>query len=193
VEAGREDVREHRQVADLLHGLLLVGELEQVEVGIGNHHVLGLAADPAAHIDVAVGGAGAVGIDVEADAGPALLAVLAAAAGDVEGDGDEVALLDELDVAADLDHLARDLVPEDKPCRGGRPTANHVLVAPADVRRDDLDDDAVLCLAADIGRIDSRSILEHELRKVDGLNFDLPRLDIRNSSVVGHSAPFLLA
>src|SRR6266540_4784955 len=160
---------------------------------VRNQHVLGLAAHPAAHVDVPVGGTRAVRVDVEAAASPALLAVLATAAGDVEGDGDEVALLDELDVAADLDHLARDLVPEDEPFRRGRPAANHVLVAAADVRRDDPDDDAVLGLAAYVRRIDSRPVLEHELGKVDVLNLDLTRLDVRNSSVVGHSAPFLLA
>ena len=62
VVAGREDVGEQRQVLDLGHGLVAVGELQQVEVGVGDHHVLGLSADPSAHVHVAVGGAGAGGL-----------------------------------------------------------------------------------------------------------------------------------
>src|SRR5215208_2365669 len=121
VVAGREDVRQHGQVADLLHRLVLVGELEQVPVGVGDGHVLGLAAQPAAHVDIAVGGAGPGRVDVLADAGVALLAVAAAAAGDVEGDADQVADLDELDVAADLGDLAGDLVAEGLALGGGGP------------------------------------------------------------------------
>ena len=62
VVAGREDVRQHGQVTDLGHGLVPVGELEQVPVGVGHGHVLGLAAQPAAHVDIAVGGAGLAGL-----------------------------------------------------------------------------------------------------------------------------------
>src|SRR2546425_9285009 len=85
VETGRKDVGEHGQVEDLLHRLALVGELEQVPVGVGNHHVFCVPADPATHVYVAVGGTGALRVDVEADAGLAFLAVPAAATGDVEG------------------------------------------------------------------------------------------------------------
>ena len=112
VVAGREDVGEHGQVEDLLQRLVAVGELQQVEVGERHHDVLRLAADPAAHVDVAVGRAGAGRVDVEADAGLALVAHPAAAAGDVEGHRADVALLDEQHVVADLDHLAGDLVAE---------------------------------------------------------------------------------
>src|SRR5690625_2847381 len=85
VVAGGEDVGEHGQVQDLLHGLVAVGELEQVEVGEGHHHILCLPADPATHVDVPVGGAGPGRVDVEADTGLALVTHPAAAAGDVEG------------------------------------------------------------------------------------------------------------
>ena len=98
VEAGGEDVREHGQVHDLFQCLIAVRETQQVPVGVGNQHVLGLSAYPAAHVHVAVGAAGAVRVDVEANAGLLLLTVPAAAAGDVEGDRDDVAYLDELDV-----------------------------------------------------------------------------------------------
>jgi hypothetical protein len=45
---GREDVREHRQVEDLLQRRFLVGKLQQVPVGVRDHDVLGVAADPTA-------------------------------------------------------------------------------------------------------------------------------------------------
>ena len=91
MEAGGEDVGEHGEVFDLRHGLGFVGELDEVEIGVGDHDIFGLAADPSAHVDVAVGSAGAAGVDVEADAGFLLTAGAAAAAGDVEGNGDEIA------------------------------------------------------------------------------------------------------
>ena len=62
VVAGREDVGEHRQVEDLLHRLVFVGELEQIPIGVGNQHVLRLTAAPAAHVDIAVGRPGAIGL-----------------------------------------------------------------------------------------------------------------------------------
>ena len=101
-------------------------------------HVFGLAADPAAHVDIAVSRAGPRRIHVQADAGLAFLAVAAAAAGDVERHRHQVADLDEFDVAAGFDHLAGDLVAEDQARRRGSAAADHVLVAAADVGGDDL-------------------------------------------------------
>jgi hypothetical protein len=128
VVAGREDVREHGEVQDLLERLVPVRELQEVEVRERYHHVLGLAAGPAAHVHVAVGGARPRRVDVEADAGLALLAVPAAAAGDVERHRADVAYVYELDVVALLDDLAGDLVPERLPDRCRRPAAHHVLI-----------------------------------------------------------------
>ena len=133
MEAGGEDVRQHGEVADLLHGLCLVGEADEVEVGVGHHDELCLTADPATHIDVAVGTASAAGVDVEADAGVLVAAGATAAAGDVEGDGDEVADVEVLDVRAFFDDLAGDLVTEDHAGRRGGAAADHVLVGAADV------------------------------------------------------------
>jgi len=50
MEAGRQNVRQHGQVHDLGQGLVLVRKLEQVEIGVGDHDVAGLPADPAAHV-----------------------------------------------------------------------------------------------------------------------------------------------
>ena len=144
VIAGGENVGEQRQVFDLGHRLVGVGEFQQVEVGVGNHDILGLSADPAAHVDVAVRRAGPGGIHVQADAGFSFLAVAAAAAGDVERHGDDVALLDEQHVAAGFDHFAGDFVPEDQPGRRGGAAADHVLIGAADIGGDDFENDAVL-------------------------------------------------
>src|SRR2546426_3841768 len=45
-----------RSVADLFHGLRLVGEFEQIEVSVRHHDVLRLTAHPSAHVDVSVSG-----------------------------------------------------------------------------------------------------------------------------------------
>ncbi len=55
VEPGGEDVRQHGQIEDLLQRLVLVRELQEVPVRVRHQHVLGLTADPAAHVDAAVG------------------------------------------------------------------------------------------------------------------------------------------
>jgi hypothetical protein len=72
------------QVHDLGHGLVLVRELEQVEIGIGDHDVAGLPADPATHVHIAIGATGATGIDRQANAGIRLPAGAASPTGDVE-------------------------------------------------------------------------------------------------------------
>src|ERR1700693_1968727 len=83
MKARRQNVGQHRQVEDLGPCLLLVGKAEQVEVGVGNHDVLRLAAYPTAEIDIAVGAAGLLLIDVEADIRVAFSTCPASTAGDV--------------------------------------------------------------------------------------------------------------
>ncbi len=188
VIAGREDVRQHRQVEDLLHRLVLVGERQQVPVGVRNQHVLGLAADPSAHVDVAVRRAGAVGVDVQAHAGVAGLAHAAAAAGDVERHRAEVALLDELHAGPGLDHLAGDLVPQDQALGRRRAAAHHVLIRATDVRRDALEDRRVRQLAPHVGRVHARAVLQLERREVDVVDLDLARPHVGNSTVICHAS-----
>ena len=120
VIAGREDVGKAGQALDLRHRLRLIRELQKVQVRVGNHHVFRLAADPAAHIDVAVSRARPRRIHVQADAGLAFLAIAAASAGDVERNGAEVADFDELDVAARFDHFAGDFMAENQAMRRRR-------------------------------------------------------------------------
>ena len=176
VIAGGEDVGEQREIVDLRHGSRLVGELQQIEIGVRHHDVLRLAADPAAHVDVAVGRAGPRRIDVQADAGLAFLAVAAAPAGDVEGHRNQIADFDELHVAPGFDDLAGDLVAEHQPVRRGGAAADHVLVAAADVGGDDFENDAVLAFAR----------AQREFRKVDGLYLHLARSHISDSAVRSH-------
>src|SRR5581483_9308114 len=128
------------EILDLRHGLIPIRELQRVEIGVRHHHVLGLAADPTAHVDVAVGCAGAIAVDVQTDTGLALFTVATATARDVEGDGDDVALLDEFHIGARLDDLAGNFVTQYQAGRGGCATAHHVLVTSADVRGDGLQD-----------------------------------------------------
>ncbi len=67
---------------------------------------------------------------------------------------------------------------EDQPCGGGGSAADHVLVRAADVRGDDLEDDAVfdLLLAGGI----------EEFGKIDGLDFDLAGLDVSDAAIGCH-------
>ena len=87
-----------------------------------------------------------------------------------------------LDVAAAFDHLAGDLVAENKSCGRRGAAAHHVLIAAADVGGDDLQNDAVLAL--------SRS--QREFGEVDRLNLDLPGSHVGNTSIGCHSNPSLL-
>src|SRR6202043_2939020 len=98
----------------------------------------------------------------------------AAAARNVERDRNEVADLKIFDVTALLDHFASDLVSEHHAGRRRRATPHHVLVGAADIRRDDLENDAV---------IDRLSCRVAEGRKVDLLNFDAARFEVNNAAV----------
>src|SRR5260370_1292993 len=73
-----------------------------------------LPATPPALMDVPVGSAGPGGFHVKTMAGLAFFALAAAAAGDVERAGHQVAHADIFDVAPRLDHFASDLVSENE-------------------------------------------------------------------------------
>jgi len=179
VIAGGEDIAEECEVFDLGHGLGFVGEFQEVEVRIRDHDVFGLAADPTAHVDVAVRRTRPGRIDVEADAGASFLAVSAAAAGDVERDRNDVAFFDVFDIAAGFDHLAGDFVAEDKAGRRGGSATDHVLVGTADIGGDDFEDNPVFDLFAGGGT--------HQLGEVDAFNFNNAGLDVSQASIRCHS------
>src|SRR5438105_11164963 len=90
MESSGENIRQQRQVADLLHGLFFVGELDEVEIGVGYQDVFGLSSYPSAHIHIAISRARTSRIDGEADTGLAFPAIAAAPAGDVERHSDQV-------------------------------------------------------------------------------------------------------
>ena len=79
----------------------------------------------------------------------------------------QVADLEIFDVTAFLDHLAGDLVSEHHAGLRCRAAADHMLIGAADIRRYDLENDAV---------IDRRFCRIAEGRKVDVLDFDAPGL-----------------
>src|SRR5207248_8712982 len=108
-------------------------ELQEVEIGVGNHHIFRLAADPTAHVDVAICRAGTGRIHVQTDSGPPFLTIPAAAAGNVERNRNQIADFDEFDVASGLDDFAGDLMAENQTLRRSRTPPDHVLIAPADV------------------------------------------------------------
>src|SRR5439155_6050050 len=174
VIAGGENVGEAGEVFDLLHRLVFIGKLKQIEIGVGNHDIFSLPPYPSAHVHVTVGGAGACGIHVQANSGFAFFAIPATAARDVERNGDDVAFFDEFDVAAGFDHFAGDFMAEDQPSRRGGSAAHHVLVRAADVGGDDLEQHSVLAFMF-VGGID-------ELGKIDGFNFDFARFDVSDAA-----------
>ena len=101
----------------------------------------------------------------------------------------EVAHLDDLHVGTLFDDLAEDLVAEHEVGRRGRAAPDHVLVAAADVGGHDLENDAVVELATDIGRVDAGTVAQFELRVVGLVHLDLARLDVRDASVACHRKP----
>ena len=183
VIAGWQDIRETGQVLNLLHRLRLVGELQQVEVGVRNHDVFGLSSYPSAHVHIAIGTPGAPGVHSQAYAGFAFSAVPASAARHVERSRHQVADFEKFDVGPNLDHFAGDLVAQNESCgRRGAPS-DHMLVTTTDVRDNDLQNHAVLDRFAD--RI-------HQFWIVDALNFDFTRLDIHDTTIACHRGFLLL-
>src|SRR5262249_19100900 len=82
----REDVRQAGQIANLLHRLSFVWELEQVEIGVGNHYIFRLSSHPSPHVDVSVGRSRSRRIHTETGPCGTLLTIAAATAGNVKGD-----------------------------------------------------------------------------------------------------------
>ena len=114
VKASGQNIGKHRQVLNLRHGLGFVRELDQIEVCIRNQHVLGLAADPSAHIDIAVSTARAAMIDVETHARLLLAAGAAPPASYVERHRDKITDVQIFDVGTSLDDFTCDLVPKNQ-------------------------------------------------------------------------------
>ncbi len=177
VVASGQDVRQAGQIADLFHRLVAIGQLEQVEVGVGDQHVFGLAAGPVTHVDIAVSTAGTRRVDGQADAGVLFLTGTATAAGNVERNRDQVADLQVLDIAAFLDDFPGDLVTEHQADLGGSAAAHHVLVRAANVGGNDAQDHSVLDLAP-------AGVLH--FRIVDFLDFDLACAEVNDATIVSH-------
>jgi hypothetical protein len=141
-----QDVRQARQVSNLLHGLSFVGEFEQIEIGVRHHHKLCLAADPSTHVHISVSGAWPRGIDIRTDSRRPFPAIATTPAGDVKGNGYKVADPDELHVAPSFYYLARNFMAEDKSLWSGGPATNHVLIAATDIGGNNPENDPVFAL-----------------------------------------------
>jgi hypothetical protein len=79
-------------------------------------------------------------------------------------------------------YLARDLVPEHHACGGSCAAADHVLIGSADIGRNDLQDHAMLDLAA------SRVL---KLGIGDVLDLDFSWLDVDDATIFAHGNLFL--
>ena len=176
MKARWKDVRQQRQVFDLGHRPVAIGEFQQIEIGIRDHHILGLAANPTSHNHVSVSRTRSCGIDVQADASPAFLAIATAATGDVKGYRTEVADFDKFDIPARLDHLPGDFVAQHQPNRSSGASTHHMLIATADIGGDYLKNDPMLALA----------IAQCEFWKIDGVNLHFPRSHVFDASVCRH-------
>ena len=133
-----QNVGEQREVSDLLERFVLVGELQQLEVRPGHHHVFGLTALPAAKVETIRPAVTKLLVRTEADIGVALLAICAGAARHVERHRADVAFLDILDSRPDLDNLTGVLVAHQHARRSCKAPVVNVQVAAADVGSDDL-------------------------------------------------------
>ena len=175
--ARRQNVGQTGQIAYLCHGLSLVGEFQQVEVRVGNHDVVGLAAYPSAHVHVAVCRARPRWIDIQTDASGAFLAVSAATAGNVKRYRDQIAYLDELNITAGLDYFAGDLVSQNEALGRGGAASDHVLVAAANISGNDFEKYAVFTF----------TIPERQLREVDAMNLHDSGTHIYHSTIACHA------
>ena len=142
VVAGREDVGQHH-VVGLAAPRASSRQTQAVEVAIRHAQVLGLAAVVGAHVGEAVGGAGhaRVGLRGQAEGGQAAFAVLAEAAGDVEGQAHPVPDLDPVDAAPTSTTCAEVLVTEHAARLQVGAALVHVKIGPTDVGVRDLDQD----------------------------------------------------
>ncbi len=189
VEAGREDVREHGQVHDLLQGLVLVRELQQVPVGVGHQDVVGLAADPAAHVHVAVGAPGRSGLTFRQM--PVLRSLQFRQRPQAMLKGTEQMSPTLMNSTSGPTSTTSPVISWPSTRSGGRrgAAADHVLVRAADVGGHGFQDDAVGHLAAHIGGVDPRAVLEFEGGVVNVDQFDFARPLVGNGFVPCHHFP----
>ena len=106
-----------------------------------------MTTNPATHIDIAIGSTRTSRIDIEANSCVTRFAHSTAATGDVERYGDEVTLLDKLDIAAKFDDLTGDLVSQGLALRSGGAATHHMLITATNIGCYDPEDDAVVAFA----------------------------------------------
>src|SRR5262249_24404387 len=154
------------------------------EIGVGNHYVFRLPADPSAHVYITICRTRPRRVNSEADTGLAFTAVPAAAACDVKRYGNDVADFQHLDVAAFFNYLTGDLMTQNQPLGSRRAAAHHVLVRTANIGSHDVQDHAMRSVLPSKG---IRLALGHpQLGIGNRLNLDLTRLDVCNSTIACH-------
>src|SRR5260370_7790413 len=120
----RQNVGEHGQVENLGEGLIFVWEFQQVEVGIGHHHKLGLPSDPTTHIHVTVSSPGPIPVHIQADSRFSFAAGAAASTRDVEGNRKNVTDLEIFDVLPNPSDFTADLLTHPNTHGTPRPPTN---------------------------------------------------------------------
>src|ERR1700733_12291142 len=148
MKASWKNVGEQSKVSDLLERFVLVGELQQLEVGPGHHHVFGLTALPSAKVETIRPAVTKLLVRTEADIGMALLAICAGAARHIERHRADVAFLDILDSRPDLDNLTGVLVAHQHSRRSCKAPIVNVQVAAADVGGNEFQNDGMIDLPA---------------------------------------------
>jgi hypothetical protein len=124
-----------------------------------------------------------VDVHVLANVGAPLLAIAAAATGDVKGNRHDIALADELDIAAQFDDFAGHLVTHHHSFGCREAAMIYVLGAAADIGRHDLQDCTVLYFPA--FRVD-------QLGEIGAFHGDIHRSLKPYNAIVGHvSSPFV--
>src|ERR1019366_6773364 len=129
------------------------------------------------HVNITVRATRAGRIHIQTDSRRTLLARPAASAGHVERYRDEIADTDELHVASRFDNLAGDLMSEDEPWLGRRPSPHHVPITPADIGAHDFQNHAVI--APLTPGID-------QLRKIDAAHLDFAGPNVNDSAIATH-------
>src|SRR5205085_5432529 len=101
----------------------------------------------------------------------------AAPAGNVKGHRDQIAHVQKFDVAAFLDDLAGNLMPQHQAGRSRSPAAHHVLIAAADIGGDDPQKNAMINLLA---------LRVLQFRKVNRLNLNFTWTKINYATIGCH-------
>src|SRR5699024_1730279 len=187
--ACRENVRQHGQVEYFFHGPLFIREHEKLEICVRHHYILRLAADPAAHVHIAVCCTRPVRVYVRTDMRLLFTTHFTASTGNVERDGCDIPFFDKLDIASNFNHFACNFMSEHQAFRRSGTAAHHVLVTAANVCRNDFKYYAMFTFTPDVRFWHTRTILQYQIREFDILDFNTAGSCIDYTTVSFHLYP----